>query len=61
MSKKTKEVVWQAAGLMLEDGILKCEICHLTAAETHAVWKGVSRNGSLSCIVEVQWSRKRLL
>ncbi len=48
MLKKTKAVVWQAAVLTLEDGILKCEMCHLTAAETHAVWKGVSRNRSPS-------------
>ncbi len=50
MLKKTKAVVWQAAVLTLEDGILKCEMCHLTAAETHAVWKGVSRNRSPSCM-----------
>lgn len=48
VSKKTKEVVWQAAGLTLEEGILKCEMCHLTSAETRRVWRGGSGSRSPS-------------
>lgn len=48
VSKKTKEVVWQAAGLTLEEGILKCEMCHLTSPEMRRVWRGGSGSGSPS-------------